>query len=165
MDKSLGSVRAAQERLKVARAGVEARLRVMLEAELRELIRARDLSVRKAFEGGASKADIKRALGTKDHATVQSILSGGVLVGVAETEQVVLVSPGECVLNWVEWGGELVADPMRCVFGRNDGVDAGVWFEPGDGEVSRIFELLEESLGRGDTGLYEYVCEVIASVA
>jgi hypothetical protein len=164
VDRLVGGVRAAQERLKLARGDVEARLRVMLEAELVELTRARDVAVRKAFEGGVSKAELKRALGTKDHATVQRILSGGsaTVSSVTAGEQVALVAPGECVVSWVEWQGEVIVDPVRCVFGRNE---SGVWFEPMSGEGSRVVGLLADSLASGDTSLYEYVCGVVDDVA
>jgi hypothetical protein len=162
-DRLVGGVRAAQERLKSARGEVEVRLRVLLEAELVELTRARDVAVRKAFEGGVSKAELKRALGTKDHATVQRILSGASTVSFGTpAEQVALVAPGECVVSWVEWQGEVIVDPVRCVFGRNE---SGVWFEPVSGEGSRVVGLLAETLAAGDTSLYEYVCGVVDGVA
>jgi hypothetical protein len=164
MDKLTAGVMAAQERLKTARAEVEVRLRVMLEAELLELTRLRDVAVRKAFEGGVSKAEIKRALGTKDHATVQRILGGSSATSSSVTagEQVTVLTPEECVVSWVEWQGEVIADPVRCVFGRNE---SGVWFEPLSGEGSRVVGLLSESLADGDTSLYGYMCEVIGHVA
>jgi glutamate synthase domain-containing protein 3 len=164
MDKQLAGVKAAQERLKKARAEVESRLRVMLEAELGELVRARDVAVRKAHEAGVSKAAIKRALGTKDHATVQRILSGSdsTLGAVASGEQVVVVGANECVVNWLMLGGELVAEPVKCLFGFSEGE---LWVEPVAGEESSIVGLVREGLNRGDTEAYDVLRAVVLSVA
>jgi len=164
VDRQLAGVKAAQERLKKARAEVETRLRVMLEAELLELVRARDVAVRKAHEAGVSKAAIKRALGTKDHATVQRILSGAdsTASAIGASEQVVLVGANECVVNWLMLGGELVADPVRCLFGFSDGE---LWVEPVAGEGSAIVGLIREGLNSGDTEAYDVLRSVVASVA
>jgi len=164
MDKQLAGVKAAQERLKKARAEVESRLRVLLDAELSELVRARDVAVRKAFEAGVSKAAIKRALGTKDHATVQKILTGADnsfgIVGAGE--QVVVVGAGECVVNWLEVSGEVIVDPVRCLFGVSEGE---LWVEPVAGEGSAIVGLVRDGLNRGDTAPYEALRGVVLNVA
>lgn len=164
MDKQLAGVKAAQERLKKARAEVENRLRVLLEAELGELVRARDVAVRKAHEAGVSKAAIKRALGTKDHATVQRILTGAdSSAGAISTgEQVVLVGANECVVNWLEVAGEVVIDPVKCLFGFTDGE---LWVEPVSGEESVIVGLVRDGLNKGDTGPYDVLRSVVLSVA
>jgi len=164
MDKRLAGVRAAQERLKKARAEVESRLRVMLEAELADLVRARDVAVQKAFGSGVSKAAIKRALGTKDHATIQRILAdaGSSFGTVGTGEQVVLVSDIECVVHWLEVDGEVIVDPVKCLFGV---VNDELWVEPVEGEESIIVGLVRDGLNKGDTGPYELLKQVVGRVA
>lgn len=164
MDKQLAGVKAAQERLKKARAEVETRLRFLLDAELVELVRARDVAVRKAYEAGVSKAAIKRALGTKDHATVQRILTGAnsSVGAISAGEQVVVVGAGECVVNWLEFDGEMIVDPVKCLFGFSDG---GLWVEPVEDEGSLIVGLVRDGLNRGDMSAYEELTRVVASVA
>lgn len=67
-----------------AKTTLEARLREQLREELSNLQTQIDLAVRVAFNGGQSKADIMRALGTKDYHTVNACLAR--TVGVEEVK-------------------------------------------------------------------------------
>jgi hypothetical protein len=58
-----------------AKAVVDAR--ELVEERTRPYVAARDQTARLAVEAGVSLAALKRALGTKDHATVKRIIEGG----------------------------------------------------------------------------------------
>lgn len=70
----LDAVTKAKTAHTIARTTLEARLREQLRNELANTQTQIDLAVRYAYNGGESKADILRALGTKDYHTLNASL-------------------------------------------------------------------------------------------
>lgn len=70
----LDAVMKAKQAYTMARTSLENRLREQLQAELNNLQTQIDIAVRYAYDSGESKADILRALGTKDYHTVNGCL-------------------------------------------------------------------------------------------
>jgi hypothetical protein len=70
----LDAVMKAKQAYVAARTTLEARLREQLKEELSNLQTQIDIAVRYAVDSGESKADVLRALGTKDYATINSSL-------------------------------------------------------------------------------------------
>ena len=164
----LSRVKTTSERLRVARANVEARVREMVREELAELTALRDAETREAWRVGVSKAAIKRALGTKDHATLQSILAG-VDFGVDVVSEQVTdfdAQAGTFTLNFVDTPYGVVTGGLPCVFTVNDYQVAGsrVSFEwlPGfeSDPIAAVFVQLAKN---GDTAVYRGVCDVLES--
>jgi len=162
----LSRVKTTAERLRVAKANVEARVREMVREELSELTALRDAEAREAYSLGVSKAAIKRALGTKDHATLQGILAG-VDFGVNVASEQVIGFDKEAqtfTLTYVSTPFGVVTGALPCVFVVNDYVVAGsrVSFEwlPG-ASADPIAVAFTELAKAGDTTVYREVCELL----
>jgi hypothetical protein len=164
----LSRVKATSERLRVAKANVEARVREMVRDELAELTALRDAETREAWRVGVSKAAIKRALGTKDHATLQNILAG-VDFGVDVVSNQITdfdSAAGTFTLNFVDTPFGVVNGSLPCVFAVNDFEVAGSrvsfeWLPSYSGDPVAV--ALTELVKAGDTGVYRSVCEMLGS--
>jgi hypothetical protein len=71
---TLDGVTRAKGAYALAKSTLEARLREQLKEELRKLNAQLDIAIRYAYDDGHSKADILRALGTKDFYTLKNSL-------------------------------------------------------------------------------------------
>jgi len=74
VDARLDAVTKARSAYVLARTTLESRLRDELKKELANLQTQVDIAVRYAYDAGAKKASISRALGTRDHNTLQASL-------------------------------------------------------------------------------------------
>jgi hypothetical protein len=74
---ALRFVRASDALLRDQRAVAEREARALVEERIRAYAADRDRLAREAVDAGVSLAALKRALGTKDHATVKRIVEGG----------------------------------------------------------------------------------------
>ena len=74
MNARLDAVAKAKTAYVIAKTTLEARLREQLKEELANAQTQIDIAVRYAFDAGESKADILRALGTKDYHTLNASL-------------------------------------------------------------------------------------------
>jgi len=70
----LDAVSKAKQAYVLAKSTLEQRLREQMKTELANIQTQMDISVRYAFDSGESKADILRALGTKDYGTLNASL-------------------------------------------------------------------------------------------
>lgn len=73
-NQQLDAVTKAKSAYVVAKATLEAKLREQLREQLSSLQTQIDIAVRIAYNSGESKADIMRALGTKDYHTISNSL-------------------------------------------------------------------------------------------
>lgn len=71
----LDAVTKAKQAYVVAKATLEARLREQMREELANIQTQMDIAIRYAIDSGESKADVLRALGTKDYGTLNSSLA------------------------------------------------------------------------------------------
>lgn len=99
MNAHLDAVSKAKSAYVLAKTTLEARLREQLKEELANAQTQIDLAVRYAYNAGQSKADILRALGTKDYHTLNASLERTMLV-----EEVVGDDPLDAVFekDWLE---------------------------------------------------------------
>lgn len=99
MNARLDAVSKAKAAYVLAKTTLEARLREQLREELVNTQTQIDLAVRYAYNAGESKADILRALGTKDYHTLNASLERTELV-----EQIVGDDPLDSVFekDWLE---------------------------------------------------------------
>ena len=74
LNAKLDAVAKAKQAYTVARVTLEAKLREQLNAELANLQTQIDIAVRYAVDAGESKANVLRALGTKDYNTINASL-------------------------------------------------------------------------------------------
>ena len=74
MNARLDAVTKAKQAYVMAKTSLEARLREQMRSELSNLQTQVDIAVRYAYDDGQSKADILRALGTKDYHTINASL-------------------------------------------------------------------------------------------
>jgi hypothetical protein len=70
----LDAVSKAKQAYVLAKSTLEQRLREQMKTELANIQTQMDIAVRYAFDAGESKADILRALGTKDYGTLNASL-------------------------------------------------------------------------------------------
>jgi hypothetical protein len=70
----LDAVSKSKQAYVMAKATLEKRLREQMVSELANIQTQIDIAVRLAYEGGEKKADILRALGTKDYGTINQSL-------------------------------------------------------------------------------------------
>ena len=121
----------------------------------------RDNEVRIAYAMGVKKATLKRAIGTKDHATLQNIISIGGAVGLPESEMITWNGVEAFTLNFVDYLGSRVYGRVFCevVF---DEADVPTGFEVVGSDVDDpIRELIERTTGSNDFTVYEAIVNAI----
>ena len=97
MNARIDAVRKAKQAYVLAKSTLESRLREQMRDELSNIQTQLDIAVRYAFDAGESKANILRAMGTKDYNTLNASLER--TQGVTE---VVGVDPLDAVYTLVE---------------------------------------------------------------
>lgn len=104
----LDAVQKAKTAYVIARTTLEARLREQMREELSNLQTQIDIAVRYAVDAGESKANILRALGTKDYGTINASLerTQGVaeVVGADPLAEVYEIRDGYLCVNYVNHG-------------------------------------------------------------
>jgi hypothetical protein len=100
----LDAVSKAKQAYVLAKATLENRLREQMRAELSNLQTQIDIAVRYAVDQGETKADVLRALGTKDYNTLKASLERTHAVAVIEGED-----PLDSVYDYNEWDKSIFA--------------------------------------------------------
>lgn len=96
MSARLDAVSKAKQAYVIAKATLEQRLREQIRDELANIQTQIDIAVRYAFDAGESKADILRALGTKDYGTLNASLER-----TARVTEIVGENPLDRVYSWL----------------------------------------------------------------
>jgi len=108
MSKALDAVMKSKQAYVLAKSSLEARLRSRMDDELLNIRTQIDISIRYAFDLGESKADILRAMGTKDYHTVNISLerTRGVaqVVGLDPLDSVYSLSGEYVTANYINHG-------------------------------------------------------------
>lgn len=157
---AVGKVRKRAEEYRVARETLHKRLMEQMVQELAAYQAARDNEVRVAYALGVRKASLKRALGSKDHATLQNILTVGGNVLLPEQEMVENISGDRFVINFVDFQGERVYGRVECVKVVTDDVVTGFEVvEHPAGDV--LWQLLDDTTRVGDMTVYGLIVDAI----
>lgn len=113
MNARLDAVTKAKQAYVIARTTLENRLREQLRHELANMQTQIDIAVRYAYDSGESKANILRALGTKDYHTLNASLerTHGVneVVGDNPLDRVYHISDGVLHVTYVEHGPDEIS--------------------------------------------------------
>jgi len=155
----VNKVRKASDDYRIARDTLERELREQLQLRLLQLQAVRDNEVRIAYAMGVKKATLKRAIGSKDHNTLQNILSiGGALL--PESEMIVWNGVDAFTLNYVDYLGERVYGQLFCEVVYTDDVVSG--FEiVGGKDDDPIRELLDRTTSANNFAVYQVVVDAI----
>jgi hypothetical protein len=153
-------IKAAQDRVRLARETAEERARQMVKDELRDLEAVRDTEVREAhalyeewrLEGkgmlrGLATADIKRAMRTKDYDTVASIWKGldlSLYQTPAEVPSFVIDYEAMTgVLNWFDWQGERTEGKIEFVLTVEEEEWMGMRYVPSYESKKGVSDLMD----------------------
>lgn len=131
MNARLDAVTKAKQAYVVAKTTLENRLREQLKEELANMQTQIDIAVRYAYDAGESKANILRAMGTKDYHTLNSALerTQGVaeVVGDDPLDRVYHLADGVLHVTYIEHGPEKISG--HASFNVKEAHD-GIIFEP-----------------------------------
>jgi hypothetical protein len=155
----VNKVRKASDDYRIARDTLERELREQLQNRLLQLQAVRDNEVRIAYAMGVKKATLKRAIGSKDHNTLQNILSiGGALL--PENEMIVWNGVEAFTLNYVDYLGERVYGQLFCEVVYTDDTVSG--FEiVGGKDDDQIRELLDRTTSANNFAVYQVIVDAI----
>lgn len=158
---AVSKVRVAADNYRIARDTLERQLRDELTQKLQALMAVRDNEVRIAYAMGVKKATLKRAIGSKDHNTLQNIISMGGAVGLPESEMVTWNGVSAFTVNFVDYQGSRIYGRVFCevVFGDDD---VPVGFDVVGGDVDDpIRELIDRTTGANDFTVYKEIVNAI----
>lgn len=158
---AVSKVRVASDNYRIARDTLERQLRDELTQKLQALMAVRDNEVRIAYSMGVKKATLKRAIGSKDHATLQNIISIGGAVGLPESEMISWNGVSAFTVNFVDYLGARIYGRLFCevVF---DEADVPTGFDViGSDTDDPIRELIERTTGSNDFTVYEAIVNAI----
>jgi hypothetical protein len=158
---AVSKVRVASDNYRIARDTLERQLRDELTQKLQALMAVRDNEVRIAYAMGVKKATLKRAIGSKDHATLQNIISIGGAVGLPESEMISWNGVSAFTVNFVDYLGARIYGRLFCevVF---DEADVPTGFDViGSDTDDPIRELIERTTGSNDFTVYEAIVNAI----
>lgn len=155
----VNKVRKASDDYRIARDNLERELRDQLQQRLFQLQAIRDNEVRIAYAMGVRKATLKRAINSKDHNTLQNILSiGGALL--PENEMLVWNGADAFTLNYVDYLGERVYGQLFCEVVYTDDSVSG--FEiVGGRDDDPIRELLDRTTSANNFAVYQVIVDAI----
>ena len=158
---AVAKVRVAADNYRIARDTLERQLRDELTHKLNALMAVRDNEVRIAYAMGVKKATLKRAIGSKDHNTLQNIISIGGAVGLPESEMITWNGVGAFTVNFVDYQGSRIYGRVFCevVFGDDD--TATGFDVVGSDNDDPIHELIERTTGSNDFTVYEAIVNAI----
>ena len=158
---AVNKVRKASDEYRIARDTLERQLREELTQRLGQLQAIRDNDVRIAFAMGVKKATLKRAIGSKDHNTLQNILTmGGVIGGLPESEMVSWNGVDAFTVNFVDYLGERVYGQLFCEVVYTDDVVTGFDIV-GGAEHDSIRELLDRTTSGNNFDVYQVIVDAI----
>lgn len=157
----VNKVRKASDEYRVARDTLERQLREELTQRLGQLQAIRDNEVRIAYAMGVKKATLKRAIGSKDHNTLQNILTmGGVIGGMPESEMITWNGVEAFTVNFVDYLGERVYGQLFCEVIYTDDVVTGFDII-GGAEHDPIRELLDRTTSANNFAVYQVIVDAI----
>lgn len=158
---AVSKVRVAADNYRIARDTLERQLRDELTLKLQALMAVRDNEVRIAYAVGVKKATLKRAIGSKDHATLQNIISIGGAIGLPESEMITWNGVEAFTVNFVDYLGSRIYGRVYCevVFNEHD---SPVGFDVVGGDTDDpIRELIERTTGANDFTVYEAIVNAL----
>jgi hypothetical protein len=158
---AVSRVRNASDGYRVARINLERQLREQLQRELSGLMAVRDNEVRIAYALGVRKATLKRAIGSKDHATIQNILSIGGALTMPDSSQVTWIDTNNFVLNYVDYKGERIYGGIECSVVADDQGNFVAWDVALNDGSDPIMALIESTSAAGDLTVYNAVSDVV----
>jgi len=155
----LGRVKKYADDYRTARESLYRQLLENMHRELAALQAQRDNETRVAYALGVKKSSLKRALGSKDHATLQNILTvGGTLL--MPEQSMVEVHGDSFTINFVDYQGERVYGRVECVRFVNDGVTVGFdMVSYADGDL--LAALVDSTTAAGDMTVYEAIVHAV----
>lgn len=157
---AVNKVRAAADAYRNARDTLERQLREQLQHELSGMLAVRDNDVRVAYALGVKKATLKRALNSKDHATLQNILAASSFVGLPEREMITFMADDTFVVNYVDNNGERVYGHLVCERVLSDGTVTGFEFVVDD-VTDPIRVLLDTTTAAGDVSVFKAIVNAV----
>jgi hypothetical protein len=160
---AVSRVRSAADSYRMARVHLERQLREQLQRELSGLLAVRDNEVRVAYALGVRKATLKRAIGSKDHATLQNVLSVGGTLVMPDTSQVSWTDKNSFVLHYVDYAGQRVYGRVEGYVTLSDGSSGDfVAWDVVSGDVNDpLFALIDSTTARGDLSVYDAISDVV----
>jgi len=158
---AVSKVRRASDEYRVARDTLERQLREELTQRLGQLQAIRDNDVRVAFAMGVRKATLKRAIGSKDHNTLQNILTmGGIIGGMPDSEMITWNGVEAFTVNFVDYLGERVYGRLYCEVIYTDDVVTGFDVVGGeDNDELRV--LLERTTLNNNFEVYQVIVDAL----
>jgi len=158
---AVSKVRRASDEYRVARDTLERQLREELTQRLGQLQAIRDNDVRVAFAMGVRKATLKRAIGSKDHNTLQNILTmGGIIGGMPDSEMITWNGVEAFTVNFVDYLGERVYGRLYCEVVYTDDVVTGFDVVGGeDNDELRV--LLERTTLNNNFEVYQVIVDAL----
>jgi hypothetical protein len=116
-----------------------------------------------AYALGVRKATLKRAIGSKDHATLQNILSVGGALVMPDTSQVTWLDENNFVLNYVDHAGQRVYGRVECFVTLSDGTtgDFVAWDVSAGDVTDPLYALIDATTARGDLSVYDAISNVV----
>lgn len=156
---AVNKVRKTSDDYRIARDTMERQLREELAQRLSQLQAIRDNEVRIAYAMGVKKATLKRAIGSKDHNTLQNILSiGGALL--PEQEMIVWNGADAFTVNYVDYLGERVYGQLFCQVVTAD--DEVTGFDiVGGSDHDPIRELLDRTTAANNFEVYKVIVDAL----
>lgn len=156
---AVNKVRKSSDDYRIARDTLERQLREELQHRLLQLQAVRDNEVRIAYAMGVKKATLKRAIGSKDHNTLQNILSiGGALM--PEAEMIVWNGADSFTVNYVDYLGERVYGQLFCHLVTVD--DEVTGFDVvGGADNDPIRELLDRTTSANNFDVYKVIVDAL----
>lgn len=158
---AVGRVRVAADNYRIARDTLERQLRDELTQKLNSLMAVRDNEIRIAYAMGVRKATLKRALGTKDHATLLNIISMGGAVGLPESEMITWNGIEAFTINFVDYQGSRVYGKLYCNVIVSDTNDAIGFDVVGGDDDDPIRVILDRTTGANDFSVYDEIVNAI----
>lgn len=158
---AVSKVRRASDEYRVARDTLERQLREELTQRLGQLQAIRDNDVRVAFAMGVRKSTLKRAIGSKDHNTLQNILTmGGIIGGMPDSEMITWNGVEAFTVNFVDYLGERVYGRLYCEVVYTDDVVTG--FDVVGGEDNDELRVLLERTTLGNNfEVYQVIVDAL----
>ena len=153
-------VRNASESFRIARINLEKQLREQLQRELSGMLAVRDNEIRVAYAMGVRKATLKRAIGSKDHATIQNVLSMGGTLVMPESSQITWLDKNKFIVAFIDYREERIYGRAECS-AIYDGKDLVAWDLISTDENDAIVDAITRTTSSGDLSVYESITDAI----
>lgn len=153
-------VRNTSEQFRIARINLEKQLREQLQHELSSMLAVRDNEIRIAYAIGVRKATLKRAIGSKDHATIQNVLSMGGTLVMPETSQFRWLDKNKFILSYVDRNDERIYGNAECsaIF---DGDEVVAWDLISNNINDDVVRIIGETTSVGDMKIYDAILDAV----